>query len=175
MALLVGGSRSEAALNAYAEIRANGTPITGFTSVASVGGVNVSSGHLECFAVNHEMFKTLEGGTRVSTYTTHAPFKLVKRLDKATPLLYKALSENQVVTGKIKYFKESSDGTTELAFTIELLQGRITGVRHWSPNNLDSEAFNYPQLEEVSIVYGTIRFRDEKTGTEFEMSGNSER
>lgn len=172
-AVLVFGSiaPATAALNAYAELTLNGTALSGDTTMASIGGVDVSTGHIECFGVHHEMFKAANH----SAQTTHAPFKLIKRVDKASPLLYQALAQNQNVAGTIKYFRTSpEDGSTQLYFTITFSQARVNAIRHWSPNNLDAATSQYPQMEEVSISYNTITFTETLANVEAEISVNQD-
>ena len=66
---------ARAALNAYAALQANGNEITGQTSVLTIGGVDVSDGHIECVAANHEIFRA----SAQTSALTHTSFKIVKR------------------------------------------------------------------------------------------------
>ena len=156
-----------AALNVYVEMTANGEAIDGDTLVASIGGVDVSSNHLECHAVNHEIF----GGD--TGRLSHAPFKLIRRVDKATPLLYSALDGSKRIDATIKYFNNDPDsGVTQHFFTVQLTQGKISSIRQWIPNNLDSAGATLPPLEEISITYQSITFRSETGSTEHVISAN---
>ena len=159
---------AQSALNVYLELTANGESIAGETTLGSVGGLDVTD-MIECHAVNHEMFASFDTSTgRLTGQLNHAPFKIVKRVDKASPLIAKALSNNEVIEARFRYFRPnpSGDGTTQQYFTIELSGGRVSGLRHWTPNNLDPAGSAYPYMEEVSFVYERITIRYEDGGIE---------
>lgn len=167
LGLMMAGQPAHAALNVYVEMTINGQAIDGDTTAATVGGVNVSVDHLECTAVNHEIFG---GGTgRLS----HTPFKLIKKIDKSTPLLYGALDETKTVQATIKYFNNDPDsGVTQHFFTVRLEQARISAIRQWIPNNLEPAAAIFPPMEEVSITYQTITITSETGSTDHEINVN---
>ena len=161
--LLWGGS-AQAALNAYMRLTLNGTAVTGEVSVNQLGGVDVSSDHIECHAVNLEL---IGGGTSRLQAT---PLKIVKRIDQSTPLLARALSRNEVVQGTLRYFRLNTDtGETEEYFNIVIDAGRVSSVRHWTPNNLDPAASQYPFMEEVSFTFQRLTFKDLIFGAEHEI------
>jgi type VI secretion system Hcp family effector len=155
---------AHAAFNSYAQLTLNGSSLDGDTTIHSIGGIDVSSGHIECYAVNHEIYAGSSGRA------THTPFKIIKRVDKASPNLYQALAQNQVVAGTIKHFRTNAeDGSTELYFTIELVGARVSAIRHWSPNTLDPVGAAYPHMEEVSFTYQSIIITEVKAKVTVEI------
>jgi type VI secretion system secreted protein Hcp len=165
---------ASAALNAYAALVFNGTSIDGETTMNQIGEVDVSNDHVEIHAVNHEAFMAIGSSGQTTGRLNHAPLKFVKRIDKSSPLIQQAMSQNHVVQGAFKFFRNNPDtGVVEHFYTIELQQARISGVRSWSPNNLDAAASTFPFMEEVSIIYNQIRFRHEIAGTEHVIDVNT--
>lgn len=156
-----------AALNAYAELTIDGTPLDGYSSVIVMGGTDVSN-NLECFAVNWESY--LDDAARVM----HTPIKIIKRIDKATPLLVQALDQNQTVAGTIRFFSnDPNSGAVIHLFSLIITGGKIAGVRTWQTNTLDSAVTNWPFTEEVSIRYATLTFVAEQAGKEYELSATA--
>jgi type VI secretion system secreted protein Hcp len=165
---------ASAALNVYAEMMSNGESIDGDTSVGMFGGVDVSQDHLEIHAVNHEAFLPPGSIGPGTSRLSHAPFKFVKPVDKASPLMQRAMGQNHTVSAKFKFFRNNPDsGIVEHYYTIELEAARVSGIRTWLPNNLDPAAATFPFMEEVSIAYNTILFRHEIAQTEWLLQVNS--
>ena len=98
------------------------------------------------------------------------PIRILKRIDRSSPLLAKALCNNEAVDGEFKFFRPNpaGDGTTEHFFTIEILNGRINDIVRTSPNCIDPASSTAPPLEEVSFVFETIRWIFVPTGAEHE-------
>ncbi|HAV64965.1 MAG TPA: type VI secretion system tube protein Hcp [Verrucomicrobiales bacterium] len=160
---LLTGANAWSAQNAYLSLKANGADVAGESSVASVGGVIVQD-HIECIAFNHEVFA--DGSRRI-----HGPIKIVKRVDKSSPLLYKAFGNNEVIEGTFRFFRHNPD-TSQLEhyFTIEIAQGHVSAIRHWFPNTADPASADYPQMEEISFTYATIYFAHEIAFTETSLN-----
>lgn len=150
--------------NAYLELEANGEVIEGEPSRPEIGGMDVST-QIECLAFNHEVFRAT-GGQAVQ-----GPVKIVKVVDKSSPLLYQALSQNQNITATFNFFQRDRDlGSIENHYRIELANARISGIRHWFPNRLDPASITYPQMEEISFTYQTITITHLNSGTTTVMS-----
>jgi type VI secretion system secreted protein Hcp len=76
----------------------------------------------------------------------HEPYTILKYKDKSTPLLYKALCQNeQIDPAEIKFYRTGAMGQEEHYFTVTLHNGRIAEIREITPN-----------LESVSFYYETI-------------------
>lgn len=147
-----------AAENVYLSLKANGNDIQGESTVTSQGRANT----IECMAFEFAVEISRAGATATGR-RTYEPIRFVKRIDKSTPLLYKALTQNEVVEGKFRFFRPSptGDGTTQHFYTIEFKNGRIASVRN-SVDNLSHP--NQAPTEEVTIVFQSITWTYEIGG-----------
>ena len=161
-------SISEAAINYYAELTLDSVALDGDTTLQEMGGIDVGTNHLECTAINLESYLGDAGPTAA---LLHTPIKIIKRIDKATPLLVKALQEGQTVEGEIKFFHPDPSGTGAIVhyFSLIITGGRISGVRNWQPNNLDPAVANWPFVEEISIQFTVLTFNHVTSGTSYDL------
>jgi type VI secretion system secreted protein Hcp len=139
----------------YMKLKARGVEIKGESTVTSMGRENT----IECLKFEHLVHTSQEKGAVMATgRRTHTPVVITKRIDKSTPLLYKALVNDEEVDAVIRFFRPNpnGDGTTEQFYTIELQKGRILQIKTLLPNVFDPSTANQPIWEEVSIVYQTI-------------------
>lgn len=144
---------ASAAEPVYLQLSMNGTQIEGEPSRVAIGGEDVS-GMIECFATEHEMF---DGDSSSRFRLAIGAFKIVKTLDKATPLLAQAMAQQHLGQAVFHFFR-SSPGTGEIEefLTITLENVRIVSVRTYVPNTLDPATGNSPPLEEVQFAFGSI-------------------
>lgn len=145
-------------------LTANGADIEGESTQTSLG----RRGSIECLyyeqgvsAAGRESSAGLATGRRQYT-----PLVVRKRIDKASPLLLKALTENQVVEGTFRFFRPSTagDGTTEQFYTVVIKQGRISGVRQIVPDVLQPATADQAPLEELTLAFGSIEWTYELGG-----------
>ena len=146
-------------------LKANGTDIKGESTQTSLG----REGSIECLYFEDSVRTAREKGSGMATgRRTYEPIVLRKRIDKSSPLLAKALCNNEVIEGTFKFFRPSptGDGTTQQFFTIEIKEGRIESIERLSPLVLDPAEAKAPPLETVRFVYGNIRWIFLPTGAE---------
>lgn len=89
----------------------------------------------------------------------YEPIRFRKRIDKATPILQQALSNNQQISGVFEFYRPNpaGDGTTQHYFTIAI-QGFIVNAH----TRLVPSATNEPApLQDVAVVFQTIRWTHE--------------
>lgn len=131
-------------------LTANGKSIAGESSQLSLS----RSGSIECLSFSHsisahvsEMDGSSLGRRRMG------PVTIRKRVDASSPLLIKALTENQVVKGIFKFFRPcpSGDGQTEQFYTVELIEGRIQAIDQNCSSIQQISGCNSAPLEEVSF------------------------
>ncbi len=119
---------------------------------------------------NHEInvpFDAASGG--VTGRRRHEPLRILKEVDRSTPLLYQALAMNEVLDPVIlRFYRIDPGGGEEHFFTITLENARIIGMRQWMPNELDPATQTYRHMEEVSFTYQRINWRDEVNQIEFQ-------
>ncbi len=155
------------ALNVHIWI--NGTSqgeITGDSTVTSMG----REGSIEAFKLEHTVQVPVETSGMATGQRSHSPIKITKRIDRSSPLLHQALCNNEELEVTIKFYRPNpaGDGTTEHFYTIRLRQGRISSIKTILPNTIDDQTATLPPMEEVSFVFGTIRWIYETAGTESE-------
>lgn len=132
----------------YLNLRINGVDVGGDARVPSPkGGAAIQIPYYE-----HSVITAREAGSGMATgRRQHEPFVIRKRIDKATPLIYKALTRNETVDAAIRFFRpsRSGDGSTEQWYTIELKNARIISVKQ----GIDEHG---QTMEEVSFVFHEI-------------------
>lgn len=136
-------------------LKANGTEIKGESTTESLGRKD----SIECFQLQFSVKTAREAGSGMASgRRQYEPLTLRKRIDKATPLLAKALVENQRIDAVFKFFRPSpaGDGTTQHFFEMELEQGRLASQTLSVPDTLVPATCVDPPLEEISIVFQAI-------------------
>jgi len=99
----------------------------------------------------------LASGKRV-----HGPLKIVKEVDKASPLLYQALCTGEHLKSvEIKWYRISKDGTEEHYFTTKLEDAIIVSMHPWMPNCLEKSSGEFGHMEDVSFTYRKAIWRHE--------------
>ncbi len=153
------------ALTVHLELKANGTKIDGESTIESMDRENT----IECLSFTDSVRTAREASTGMATgERSYEPITISKRIDKSSPLLAKALCNNEVIEGTFKFFRPNpaGDGTTEQYFTVAIEEGRIGSIRRTSPDTIDPAAANAPPTEEVSFVFGYISWTYEPDGVE---------
>ncbi len=123
-------------------------------------GVDVDGGctdqkHPEWIRVlsySHNVVTVREASTGMASGDReYEPFSIVKRVDPSTPLILKALTNNEAVDATIDVCRAA--GTKETYLTFGLTNARIASIKSWYGND---EAVSGP-LETVQIVFQEYR------------------
>lgn len=163
--LMMFAASAHAALNAYAALTVNGTALDGDTTMTEIGGVDVSSDHIEIYQIDHSMLHA--GKNR----TESGPFVLMKRIDQTSPILLSALADGFRVDGDIKIFDtDLQSGQTRHRFTIRITQGRVVGIETKLPDAFDASESNRPPVEYIQIELQSYWLVDEVHATESEIT-----
>lgn len=136
-------------------LKANGADIKGDSTQTSLG----REGSIEILSFVADVITARETGSGLATgRRQYQPIMIRKRVDKSTPLLLKALCENQVIEGAFKFFRPNltGDGTTEQFFTINIKKGRVNSHKIINPDTFNPASANQPTMEEVTFVFHTI-------------------
>ncbi|MBL8602142.1 MAG: type VI secretion system tube protein Hcp [Myxococcales bacterium] len=155
-------------------LKANGTDINGESSQTSLGREN----SIECVYFEQGVVTARESGSGMATgRRQYTPLLIRKRIDKATPLIAKALCENQVIEGTFKFFRPNptGDGTTEQFYSIQVKQGRLNSQKLFVPDTIVPATSTEPPLEEVSMVFHTISWTYTNGGITHEDTWNANR
>jgi type VI secretion system secreted protein Hcp len=146
-------------------LKANGADIQGESTQLSVGREN----SIECVEFKDAVRTAREHGSRAAVgRRVHEPIEIIKRIDKSTPLLAKALCNNEKIEGEFKFYRPNpaGDGTTEQFFTVKIEGGRIDSIERHSPNAFDPAESKNPPLEKIRFVYAKITWIFIPTGAE---------
>jgi type VI secretion system secreted protein Hcp len=150
----------------HLKLKANGADIQGESTQKDLDREN----SIECLSFKDNVRTARELGSRAAVgRRVHEPIEFIKRIDKSSPLLAKALCRNEKIDGTFNFFRPNpaGDGTTEQFFTVEISNGRIDSIERISPNAHDPAASNAPPMEIIRVVYHTIRWVFVPTGAEY--------
>ena len=150
------------AFNAYGEFQINGAALDGDSTMNEIGGVDVSSNHVECYQVNWgTMIGHERQASRSAAHRTCLPLVFEQRLDATIPMWHQALTENQTVTGTLRIFDTNpEDGATRERFNIIIEGGRVISIEGESPDAFDADQSNRPVYVRVKLTYHTITYTD---------------
>jgi type VI secretion system secreted protein Hcp len=143
------------AMTVHAFLKANGKDLKAEPTTSTQGRAD----SMECTSFDYSCTAAREAATGMMTgRRQHSPIKIIKRIDKSSPLLAKALTANEKIDGKFQFYRPNplGDGTVEQFYTVEISDGYVTSIRHLVSDTLDKDRVNDPPLEEVQIVFKTI-------------------
>ena len=87
----------------------------------------------------------------------HGPLTIVKEIDKSSPLLMQALSNNEgITTFRLDFWQPSATGQEVQYYTIELENASIAQIKVQMLNNRNPENMQYREFEEISFCYQKI-------------------
>jgi type VI secretion system secreted protein Hcp len=155
-------------------LKANGADIQGESTQTSLSREN----SIECVYYRQAVDTAREAGSGMATgRRQYQPLLIRKRIDKSSPLIAKALVENQVVEGVFKFFRPNptGDGTTEQFYTVSIKAGRIASQNQYVPDTIIPATSRDPALEEITFVFGTIKWVYTNGGVEHEDTWNANR
>ena len=135
----------------------------------SVGNIYQEGHEDECIvqAFKHEVIIPRDPQSGQPTGPrVHQPVIITKVYDKASPLLYNALTSGEVLTEVvIKWFRTSMAGKQEHYFTHTLTDAVIVSINANMPNCQDPGLAHFTHLEEVAMTYRKIVWTHEVAGT----------
>jgi len=155
------------------QLKANNADIQGENTQTSLNRANT----IECLHYEQAVATARETGSGLATgRRQYEPLVITKRVDKASPLLQKALTTNAVIDGKFQFFRPNptGDGTTEQFYTVEIKLGRIASINEWVDDTFDPALANRPMLEQVSFVFHTISWTYTNGGVTHEDTWNTQ-
>ena len=141
----------------HAFLKANGQDIKGESTQTSLGREN----SIECIYYEQSVDTAREAGSGMATgRRTYLPIKVIKRIDKSSPLIAKALTKNEVIDCKFLFFRPNptGDGTTQQFYTVEIAKGRIASQKQYVPDSWDPASSTQPPTEEITMIFHTIKW-----------------
>ncbi|HLA64738.1 MAG TPA: type VI secretion system tube protein TssD [Rhodothermales bacterium] len=134
--------------------------------------ISVRADSSEIVEVHHTVHKPTDTQSgRPTGARVHGAIKILKRIDKATPLLYKALTQNQNLPKlELKWYRPDPAGNGEIQhfYTIEFSDALVSKQEAWLPNTMVPEQAMFSPMEWVEFNYRTIIWRYEDGGIEHE-------
>ncbi len=152
-------------------ISSNGINIPGDHTQTSLSRANT----IEVLSMEQQVSRAFDRSTlRATGRRIYAPLRFTKRLDRATPLLRRALVNNEVLTGSFRWFRPnpSGDGSTQHFFTLAFADGRITRCTLRLPDTLTPETTSLPPMEDIELTFGEVTWTVIDGGIEFEDTIN---
>ena len=145
----------------YLFLKVNGVAVEGESSQTSSGRAH----SIECRSYRQGV-ATRQDADRTGRTTdrrTYDPLVIRKWIDRSSPLLAKALTQNQHVDGVFKFFRPSArgDGTPEHYFTTEFRMGRIVRITQFVTDTGEPGDLPHRPFEEVEFVFSQIAWTDE--------------
>lgn len=129
----------------------------GCSSLDSIGN-KAQIAHLDQIMV-YELSHILSREENVN----HHPVVITKPIDKSSPLLGKAISENELLTVDLDIYRTNKFGINELFYKIKLTKARITDINLVLPHTINDN--NEQPYEELSFSYETITWEHVSAGT----------
>ena len=121
-------------------------------------------------AVEHDVSIPRDLQTGLATgKRVHHPLTIVKAVDKASPLLYMALTTGEHLKSvELKWYQINEKGQEENYFITALEDAIIVSMKAWKKNCLDPAFAHLGDMEDVSFTYRKIMWRWVKDGVESE-------
>lgn len=149
-------------------LKANGADIKGDSTQTSLGRQD----SIECISYIQKTNTAREAGTGMATgRRSYEPLTIIKRVDKASPLIAKALTKNEKIDGKFLFFRPNptGDGTTQQFYTVEIKSGRVAHQKQSvQVQAAEARLADEAPLEEISFTFHTIKWTYTDGGIEHE-------
>jgi type VI secretion system secreted protein Hcp len=131
--------------------------VQGESTVTSHGREN----KIECLAYEQAGGVPFEASTgRSSGRRQYSPIVIRKRIDGASPLLWKAMTENAEIEGIFRMYRPHPDGAsaTQNFCTVTIKGGRIVHIKQTIADTLVPTKSSEAPLEEVAMTFGEIEW-----------------
>ncbi|MCW3121415.1 MAG: uncharacterized protein JWQ38_907 [Flavipsychrobacter sp.] len=148
------------ALNAYLTLKGQKTgQIKG--SVTQKGRENT----IAVIAVSHEIVSPRDPQSGLPTgQRMHKPFVITKELDKSSPLLHNALTNNENITEfTLRFYTPQIGAATGVGaevqhYTVKLTNASIASISFRMLNNKNPELVRFAEYEEIAFTYQKIEW-----------------
>lgn len=132
----------------------------GCSSQASIGN-KAQIAHMDQIMV----LGLTHGLTRAQN-VNHLVMTIQKPVDKSTPLLSKAITENESLTCDLEFYRTNRFGINELYFKVKLINARISDIHLSVPHNVqhsdgqpeETIAFTYESITQEHCIAGTSAY-----------------
>lgn len=158
----------------HLRLEIDGNPVEGESTVSSMN----REGTIECLSYEAALVTPRdEASGRVRGRRQHQPITFVKRIDKSTPLLIRALCQNQPINkAEFHFFRPSpgGSGAEEHFYTVLLEDAYVSSVRQLSEDATLAGQDAAPMIEEIELVFSEISWTYEIGGATHKDSWRGE-
>jgi type VI secretion system secreted protein Hcp len=102
---------------------------------------------------------------QVSGQRVHEPAKLIKYVDKASPMLLQAIAAGEMLQIEADFYRTSTAGKQEKYYTIKFTDAILVGYKQHTPVALDPESGPYRDMEHLAFTYRKIEVTHAIGGT----------
>jgi type VI secretion system secreted protein Hcp len=112
------------------------------------------------YAAAHAILRPVDAITGLPTGNRqHKPFVITKEIDKASPLMYKALITNEdIVTWRLEFWRMSPTGIEQPYYVVNLLGSSIVSVDFSYPGNMAPDLAKGSRHEVWTFSYRKIEW-----------------
>lgn len=156
-----------AAETAYLTLTANGVEIPGEAAPSNL----VQADAIEILSYTQTSNAPFDPGAgRLTGRQTYGPITFTKPIDRASPLIAKAFTNNEEIEAIFRFFQPSSEGDLRNFYSITVSNGRIVGIQQVQPNTVNRNTMALPEFEEIQLAFTTITWTHEDTNIEHTVS-----
>lgn len=89
----------------------------------------------------------------------HKRFTMTKQVDRASPILYYVLTNNENLTDvTLRLYHPTANGVERHSFTVRLINATIASIQFRLPNTQHPRHSRLPELEEIAFTYQRIEW-----------------
>lgn len=99
----------------------------------------------------------------------YEPLTFTKFVDRSTPLLRRALINNEIVVADFRWYRTNpnGNGTEERYLRVQLAGARIVSATLRLSDTLDPDTVHLPHLEDIGLAFNTITWTYESGNVTF--------
>lgn len=134
----------------------------------SVGNIYQTGHEDQCFCQSLTVEVTIPRDPQSGQVTgqrVHAPGRLIKYVDKASPMLMQAIASGEVLQMEAQFFRTATSGKQEHYYTVKFTDAVLVHYKQHTPNALDPASGSYRDMEELAFTYRQIDVTHEVAGT----------
>jgi type VI secretion system secreted protein Hcp len=154
-------SAAVAAETVHLFLKLNGSEIKG------EGPPGPSGTPIECFTFEAGVTSPRDQSGRLTGRHQYQPLTIRKRIDRTSPLLARALSQNEPAEAAFRFFRTGPGGQRVHVYTVEIKNAYLAARKEVVASTLDPATASLPAYEEVVFDFGSISWRWVEGGVEF--------
>lgn len=152
----------------HLKLKVNDEEIKGESSQLADGRADT----IECFYFESSVTTPRDPASgRATGRRQFAPIKIRKRIDRASPLLAKALTQNSRCQGIFSFYRPDGEGNDEVFYTVTMEGAFVSDLVVQMPDTLSSPGQDVREaFEEVTFTFDKIIWEHRPGGTQHEDS-----